>query len=535
MTDVVYLSNLTLYSTNEPTSSQPSSRSFIAKSTNYTQVLDEPAQEQTGHPYLLSLLKWSRTNVDHGELRLYPSLYLWSFDFEHYKSLFGDTITPIRELHTVQDGLRYQQLKSTLIQGFVAEIILHPAGVRAVRDGIMDQEEYDQAIKRLYPNIDMAIEKEEQKESPPAVTTAAAAAGTPSVEKKKRGRKAAQPITIASTGDVAMVDATPAASQSSIATRLRRSTRAAAAATGDADVTLSQESTSSRRGRSAATRPTSTEMAQVASSPAIETRRTSRSRTKNKDGETIVVLTKTSRVTRSRSTSESKVKEGRGKRGRSSSKKKKPGRQSTRRAASAESAAEATTTATATASSAQRKGGKVVKIVRKRKADRSPTPTHAAAAAATPADAATTATPTPLSAPILLPAGPSAASPAAATPPSIYHPSAPSVLATIVLRDLNGEAFIRVELHDPILSHANFQTTKGNVAETCKTPKEAARVHIQTNKRENRAYRSKCIVLLDGSSSDPLLLFFCLFLLLVYFSDFSWPLSPPPCRFLHSR
>ena len=466
---VVYLSNLTIQTTNSPTASMPSARSIVAKSTNYTQILDQPAQEQTQHPYLLALIKWSQ-EVNHGEFAFYPSLYIWSFDFEHYKSLFSSTITPIRELPLLQHTLRYQQLKGTLIQGFLLDLIIHPAGLRPISDGVMDENDYADAWKRLYP---------ETLEIP-------------------------QP----------MVDVTPSQSQvtdmdlsqSSIGSRLRlRGTRSQAQSREEESVPASQSSTTSRRGRSRATSAadknhvaTRTRSSSTSASP-------SKSKTNVKGKRSRSTTRASSKTTKKQSTS------GRNRRGRSASVASSPSVSPTREGRRITRSGRGRTVEPSVSPTGR------VTIVRKRKATRSPVD-EAASSEQIPASASPS-----LSAPIAVPV-PSAAP----TPTPIPHPSLPSVLATLILRDLNGESVIELELHDPIVAHANFEAAKGNLAQECQTPKEAARVRQQNQKRLGSQTRK------GYWRSISHLIFFCPVFPFRLLSGFSWSLTSPSCWFLYS-
>jgi hypothetical protein len=129
-----------------------------------------------------------------------------------------------------------------------------------------------------------------------------------------------------------------------------------------------------------------------------------------------------------------------------------------------------------------RKGAKLVKVVqRKRKATAQEVEAEAAAAAAAEASPAAAARGSPSAA-----AGGTAAlaaSPAASA--ASFHPSSPSVLATLVLRDLNGEFELRVELDDPVQGHVNNDRAVNSVAATCDTPPEAARVRNHRARRRN--------------------------------------------------
>jgi hypothetical protein len=440
--DVLYLSNLTLHSTNASTGANPLSRSVVATSTNYTQLLDQAAQVNTQHPYLLGLHRWAST-VDHGELAMYRSLYGWSFDFEQYKQRFGDQITPMHEVDNLRQALRFQQTRSLLLQGFVTEVILHPAGLRSISQGTMDKEAYDEAMGRIYPQGEgsEAPTVAAGSASAPAAPAASAPSSSPSRGRaasaappssgKKRGRKSRAEMA----AELA-AEASPELSQgTTISTRLRRSTRTDTLAT-EHDLQQSMSQPTAKRGRSKGT------AAAAAVSSSQPTRSTSRGRKS------------------SRSTSR---KGGKG------SRKAKRGRRSASAAAAAEETKEQEEEVQV--GRATRRGGKVVKIVKKRKASRSATP--AAPAAEKASEPATAAASAP-SAEAAMTSVLSRSVPSGILPPA--PPSSPSTLATITLRSLNGESAVQVDLTDPIQGWVKYEKTKGNVAEKCDTPHQAPRV-----------------------------------------------------------
>ena len=415
VSDVIYLSNLTIHSTQPISETNPAKRSIVATSTNYTQLLDIQSMERTEHPYLLQLIKWSQ-EVNHADLSFYPSLYRWNLNFQQYKELYTDVVTPLRELNALTDTLRYQQMKSVLIQAFLAEIIVHPAGLRPIADGVMNQQDYQIALRRLYPaasatSADTSEEKKVSEEKTVVIDESERSSS------KRSGRKAAATAVstvAAASKDVEMVDV----SQSSMSTR--RSTRQS---TRQSTAQLELASSQTSRGRSR--RGVETEAASVSKSQQQRSKSASPARTSSRKGQTT-----------------------------KSSKKKKKGKRS------------------ASVGKAVKKGDKVVKsVAKKRKHSPSPaadTTTPAAVATATAAHSAA------VQSTVIL-------APAEVVPPplsSVIHPSSPSVLATLVLRDLNGEAEVRVELHDPILGHVNFEKAAGSIASTCQTPVEAPRVFL---------------------------------------------------------
>lgn len=395
VSDVLYLSNLMCRSSvsvdaNEQlqVASLPSQsgRSIVATSTNHTQLLGPEAMERSGHPYLHQLIQWSQ-RVDHGLLAAYPSLWRWSLDFGLYRSLYGEAVTPLRDCEYVLEGLRLQQLRSVLLQAFVADIVIHPAGLRAVQDGRMDQAQYKTAMRRL------ALPAPEAEDS----NAAAAAAAAP------RGKKGRARFAQSAEGEGEASAAEISASQSStVSSRLRRSARSQTV--GD----------------------TKAATAASASSRAASESRSGRSRT--------------------RSAAQGEAGEGE--------------EASRRRASSAD------------VGTPVKRKGKLVKIVQRRlKRKERPEGEEETAAAA--AAAASVAAPSPAVA--------SVSAPSFSFGNGTGTPSAPSTLATLVLRDLNGEYDLCVELNDPVLGHACFDRAVGSIhAARYDTPEAAPRVPTNT-------------------------------------------------------
>ena len=253
VSDVVYISNLSVRSTLGSASPIAAAvvggdagvvpiRSLVATSTNYSQLLGPELMRNSGHPYLQRILEWA-AQADHGLLRAYPSLFRWSLDFTQYKQLFGETLSPLREMRPIMDRLRFQQTRSVLFQAYIAQIIIHPAGLRAIQDGVMDEENYRMAIDRLKA-IDeelagVAAQPEEKK--PEAAAAAASTKG-----KKGRGAKSVSMAVVDSKAVSASQPTAaelPASQVSTRSTRLR-SSQAAAAEPGAA------AAPSHRRGRS---------------------------------------------------------------------------------------------------------------------------------------------------------------------------------------------------------------------------------------------------------------------------------------------
>jgi len=381
MSDVIYLSNLTVNSTSPAAlDSKPDTRSLVASSTSYTQLLDGPAIAKLAHPYLQHVLQWSQ-QVDHAELQAYPSLFRWSHDFDHYAALWTSTITPLHSIPLILSSLRYQQVRSVLVQAFIADIIIQPAGMLAIRQGRMDKEGYDRAIQLLYPQTEETKMAEEGK-----AAERVTAAGATTVSAEGESGKAVEP-------GAAPVSSPPSPSAAAAAAApLRRSRRAHVVAERETTDSVPMRVTRSRaRGRAGSEEraPTETE----------GTQRRDR---------------------------------GTARRGRS---------------ASVDASEKPIST-----SRSRRKGDKVVKtIIRKRKA-------------VSPAAARATVAPAPSPPP----------PPPTRLPPPV--PSSPSVLATVILRDLNGEIEVHVELDDPILPHAAFERASGTVSATCQTPQDAPRI-----------------------------------------------------------
>ena len=453
VSDVLYLSNLTVHSSvpvSEDSQMQlaslPSSRSIVVTSTNYTQLLTADHMVKTGHPYLLQLVQLSQ-EVDHVELGSYPSLYRWSLNFNLYRALFGEAITPLREVASIQTMLRFQQMRAVLLQAFIAQIIIHPAGLRAIQDGIMDQQHFEAAQKRLQP-IMRSIKQEEQQAAEEVAMAAAAAPSAAAGGKKIRGRTVTISVPAAPTAIVAAAGggvaapaapvAVPSAQLSTVSSRVRRSTRTQTVAS---DHMAEQDATTAgRRGRS-----------KVAAAAAG-----------------------------ARAASESRV-EG------AAAAPATPARGHRR-----------SLSATLRAMTPSRQKGKLVKmVIRKRKA-RPATEAEegegAAAVAIVAPVAALAAIPSPAASP-----SPSLAAATAAVSRS-HLPSSPSTLATILLRDLNGEFELSVELGDPVLGHVNFDKGLDSISSTCTTPSEAPRVSFflhasSPNMPQPLGSRMRCICL----------------------------------------
>jgi len=226
-----------------------------------------------------------------------------------------------------------------------------------------------------------------------------------------------------------------------VSARLRRSTRAATLATEhmlEADAAAGVASaTGTRRGRRKAAE-------EAAPTRSVSERRAGRSRTRGQAGE----------AEETAATAASTGRRGRHARGAAAS------------SASPSRARETTPV---------RRGAKLVKVVqRKRKstAHEEAEEAEEATPAASPASSAAAA-----AAPSPSPAA-AAAAVLRSAPPVFFHPSSPSVLATLVLRDLNGECEVRLELDDPVLGHVNSDRAVGSVTANCDTPAKAARIFL---------------------------------------------------------
>ena len=418
MSDVLYLSNLTCRSSvsvgaNDRLQvaslpSQQAGRSIVATSTNYTQLLGPEAMERSGHPYLLQLIQWSQ-QADHVLLQGYPSLWRWSLDFSLYRSMFSETVTPLRECQHVLQGLRFQQLRSVLVQAFVAEIVVHPAGMRAVQDGRMDQPQYDAALRHLALTAPVADGQD----------AAAAAAEKPAAAVAPRGKKGRARFAQSAEGEASAAEIS-ASQSSTVSSRLRRSAR-------------SQTVGDTRSAETAA-----------ASSRAASETRSGRSRT--------------------RGAAQEGAQEGEGE--------EEAGR---RRASSAD------------IGTPVKRRGKLVKIVQRRlKRKERPEGEDETAAAA--AAAASVAAPSPA---VAVAAVSSSLSFFAGSSSGIVNgssPSSPSTLCTLLLRDLNGEFDLCVQLQDPVLGHVSFDRAVGSIhAAGYETPPAAPRVRTTHRTRVHLA------------------------------------------------